>query len=238
MIIYNRNMNTEKKIDYNQKILDCLKLNPHGLTISGVSKEVSISRNTAYRYLGVLEAKNLIFTKVIGNFILYFSKEKSIDIGYLDNVISIYMRLLFNLKKEFSNQETIFKRIGKDLSNIIDVPSDTKEYEQLDLLKSQPNKKCFEEIGKLIHYFTLFDNKVNVKIIDMNRDYTKATYLLSNSIMLSENMDYLYHFNILLGILEEKLKKILNKDFKCELLEYEILEKIEDSYVKISIEIV
>ena len=229
-------MSASKKKDFKKEIIDLLKKNPYGLTISVIAKELKMSRNTAYRYLGILEAEKTIFTKVIGNFILYFSKEKGMY--FLENTIPIYKRLMFNLKKEFSNQEITFKRIGRDLGDFIDIPSDAKSIEQAKSLKEIPSRKALEIIGKMIRHFTLIDNKVSVKIIEMSEEYNKATYIVSNSIMLSNNMDYLYHFIIITGVIEEKLKNILNRDIKCEFLNFQILEKPEDSFFKISVEII
>ena len=65
-----------KDIDYEQKILDLLSESLFGLTITAISEGVSISRNTAYRYLGILEAKGKVYNKKVGTYNLYFAKKR------------------------------------------------------------------------------------------------------------------------------------------------------------------
>jgi len=63
-------MNDKDENTYEDKILDCLMRNNYGLTVVGISKMIGASRNTVYRYLGILETKNLVFKKEIGKLLL------------------------------------------------------------------------------------------------------------------------------------------------------------------------
>jgi len=49
-----------------QKILECLRKTPHGLTIEEIRKLLGISRNTASKYLHILEAQGEVKARNIG----------------------------------------------------------------------------------------------------------------------------------------------------------------------------
>ena len=221
--------------DFEKEIMSSLSKSTFGLTISDVAKKIVTTRNTVYRYLGILEGKDLVFKKKIGRYVLYFSKEKELE--YLDNVLPIYKSFIDNVRRELPEQESVFKRIGKGMVDAITLPVSIEGYEQLDSVKILPNKKLFELVRNLLPFLNLFDSKIQVRIIDLNKEATKATYQISNSIFLAGGESHIYHFHILAGFVEEKLKQVLDKIVNCEVLDYKIFEKKVDSYIRISIEI-
>jgi len=221
--------------DFEKEIMSSLSRSTFGLTISDIAKKIVTTRNTVYRYLGILEGKDLVFKKKIGRYVLYFSKEKELE--YLDNVIPIYKSFIDNVRKELPDQESVFKRIGKGMVDAITLPVSIEGYEQIESVKELPNKKLFELARNLLPFLNLFDTKIQVRIIDLNKETTKATYQIANSIFLEGGESYIYHFYILAGFIEEKFKQVIDKKVKCEVLDYKIFDKKEDSYIRISIEI-
>ena len=224
-----------KDRDFEKEIMGCLSRSTFGLTISDVAKKIETTRNTVYRYLGILEGKDLVFKKKIGRYVLYFSKEKELE--YLDNVLPIYKSFIDNVRKELPEQEKVFKRIGKGMVDAITLPVSIEGFDELEKVKMLPNKNLFELVRNLLPFLNLFDNKIKVRIIDLDKEATKATYQIANSIFL-EGDGFIYHFHILAGFVEEKFKQVIEKEVKCEVLDYKIFDKKEDSFIKISIEIV
>jgi predicted transcriptional regulator len=228
-------MPSSKDREFDKEILACLSRSTFGLTISDIAKKIETTRNTVYRYLGILEGTDLVFKKKIGRYVLYFSKEKELE--YLDNVLPIYKSFIDNIRKEFPDKEFIFKRIGKGMVDAITFPISIEGYEHVEKLKELPNKNLFELVRNLLPFLNLFDNKITVRIIDLNKEATKVEYQITNSIFLEGGESHLYHFQILAGFIEEKLKQVIEKIVKCEVLDYKIFEKKEDSYIRLSIEI-
>ena len=95
-----------KDIDYERRILDCVSENLFGLTITAIAEKTNISRNTVYRYVGILETQGTIYNKRVGTYNLYFSKIKSML--FRDTVTSFFKALLSCLKEEFPGKEGLF----------------------------------------------------------------------------------------------------------------------------------
>lgn len=229
-------MVSSKDRDFEKEILGCLSKSTFGLTISDIAKKITTTRNTVYRYLGILEGTDLVFKKKIGRYVLYFSKEKEQE--YLENILPIYKSFIDNLRKELPDKESIFKRIGKGMVDVITFPVGIEGFEHVESLKELTNKKLFELMRNLLPFLNLFDNKIVVRIIDLNKEATRVEYQITNSLFLEGGESHLYHFQILAGFLEEKLKKVLEKLVKCEVHEHKIFENKEDSYIRISVEII
>lgn len=226
--------NSTDKKEYEQEILDCLYNYSFGLTITDIADKIDTTRNTVYRYLGKLEGEGLVFKRKVGRYVLYFSKDKSME--FLNKLTPTYKGFIKNLKKEFSDKESTFKKIGKGLVETMSLPINIEGYEELESLKSLSNKELFELMKNLLPFLNLFDNDINVRIIKINKNNNTAIYQITNSNML-ESEDLLYHFYLLTGFLQEKLSEILEKQVKCLILEYEIFKQVEDSYINISIKI-
>ena len=133
-------MNDKDENSYEDKILDCLMRNNYGLTVVGISKLIGASRNTVYRYLGILETKTLVFRKEIGRYNLYFSKEgRQITI---DVVAGFYKGLLIALNKELPIEPEQFKNIGKFISNYVSLPFEKDDIDQV-------TEKAKKRLGRL-----------------------------------------------------------------------------------------
>ena len=68
-------MNSKSKRNFEQEIVDCLIDNNYGMTVLGIAEKIGVSRNTVYRYIGILEGKNEVFKREVGTYKLYYSKE-------------------------------------------------------------------------------------------------------------------------------------------------------------------
>ena len=226
--------NSNDKRKYEQDILNCLYNYSFGLTITDIAEKIDTTRNTVYRYLGKLEGAKLVFKRKVGRYVLYFSKDKSME--FLKNLRPTYKGLIKNLKKEFLDKEATFKNIGKGLVETMTLPINIEGYEELESLKSLSHKELFELIKNLLPFLNLFDNDINVRISKINKNNNSAIFQITNSNML-ESEDFLYHFYTLTGFLQEKLSGILEKTVKCSILNYEIFKQVKDSYINLSIEI-
>jgi len=227
-------MSSNQKRHYDQQILECLRKYSFGLTITDIADKIDTTRNTVYRYLALLEGKGLVFKKKVGRYVLYFSKDKSME--FLNDITPLYKSLIKNIKKEFGEKFQSYKKIGGGLVEAFTLPIHIEGFERLESLKDLSNKELFEFIKNIFPYLNLFDNKINIRIIEISKDNSKAIYQIYNSRLL-ESEDYLIHFYILTGFLQKKLKSLLKKDVNCEILEYEIFQKRKDSYLNLSIEI-
>ena len=99
-----------EKNEYKSKILDTLSDSASGLTITEISSKARIHRNTVSKYLGILEAEELVNKKDIGAARLYYSKKRKFIRKKLVN--TFIQALLYALKSKFPNEEDLFKEIG------------------------------------------------------------------------------------------------------------------------------
>lgn len=227
-------MNSNQKREYDEEILECLQNYSFGLTITDIADKIDTTRNTVYRYLALLEGKNLVFKKKVGRYVLYFSKDKRME--FLKDITPVYKSLIKSIQNEFGTRIETYKRIGKDLVDVLTLPVHTEGFEQLESLQNLTNKEIFELIKNIFPFLSIFDNKVNVRIIEISKDNSTAIYQIYNSNLL-ESEDYLIHFYILAGYLQQELKTILKKDVICKISKYEIFSKKKDSYLNFSLKL-
>ncbi|HEY0089076.1 MAG TPA: helix-turn-helix domain-containing protein [Candidatus Lokiarchaeia archaeon] len=219
-----------KDIDYEQKILDLLSESLFGLTITAISDGVSISRNTAYRYLGILEAKGKVYNKKVGTYNLYFAKKRSML--YKDGIINFVKGLMNSLKKKFPNKEQLFKEIGKEIAESIDIPFTQKGREQLEELKNFPDDKILESIEMWVPFFNILFDSISLSNVEINKEKKQAIYTFIHSELLETSDQYIYYFYLLAGLVGKKLSDYSNRTVDFEVLNYEIFDKKENSYLK------
>ena len=226
-------MNDKDETSYEEKILDCLMRNNYGLTVVGIAKMISASRNTVYRYLGILETKNLVFRKEIGRYNLYFSKEaRQIDI---DVVVGFYKGLLIALNKELPIKPLQFKNIGKFISNYLFLPFEKDDVEQL-LKIETPLKREFIDVLEVIRpYMSLLHDKITLKDVIVNEEEKKLLIHFVNSDILEEYEHTISHFYIVTGFIEEKIKSRYNIDVKCDVVDFQFSGENEENFIKISL---
>jgi len=229
-------MDSEKDISYEEKILDCLRNNNYGLTVAGIAEKIGSSRNTVYRYLGILEGKELVFKKEIGRYNLYFSKEgRQVNI---DVVASFYKGILIALDREFLQTPSQFKTIGKTMSDIVILPFETEDIERIKSIERPLKKGFIEVLAEIRPYISLLHDKIALKDIIVNEEERKLIIHFINSDILEEYEAGINHFYILTGFVEAKIKSRFNLNVHCEVLDYKISKKNEENYVRISLELI
>jgi len=229
-------MNDKDENTYEDKILDCLMRNNYGLTVVGISKLIEASRNTVYRYLGILETKNLVFRKEIGRYNLYFSREgRQITI---DVVAGFYKGLLIALNKELPIEPEQFKNIGRFISNYVFLPFEKDDIDQIVKIET-PLKREFLDILEVIRpYVTLLHDKITLKDVVVNEEEKKLLIHFINSDILEEYKSTISHFYIVTGFIEEKIKNRIKIEVKCDVVDYQYSNEDEENFIKISLELI
>jgi predicted transcriptional regulator len=219
-----------KRPDYKNRILECISENLHGITITDISKKLEITRNTVYKYLEELEKLGLIHDKKFKSYTLYFLTEK--NILYKEATISFFKGLLANLKKIHPNEEKLYKLIGRNIADSMEVPFVYEGREYLKKLKNFSDLEILESFGDYFPYFNILDDSINISEIEIIDK--KAILTFVNSDMLEHSDDYIYYFYLIVGIIEKKLSEYTGKEIRFEVLNYETFDKKEKSYVKLS----
>ncbi|MFX1266812.1 MAG: winged helix-turn-helix transcriptional regulator [Promethearchaeota archaeon] len=70
-------VNKRNAINHEFIILECIRDNPGGVTVSDIANFTKFSRNTVSKYVSILELKKQIFSKKVGAYRLYFAVKKS-----------------------------------------------------------------------------------------------------------------------------------------------------------------
>lgn len=227
------------EIKYEYEILQCIKNNPGGITITDISKIKGFSRNTVSKYINILKLKNKIYKKKVGAYSLYFSSEEN----YLPNslVLSYYKVLLKGLKQNFPDKGKFFKSLIKKNVEDIKFTFSPKIYKQLKYLKNHPIsqlRKIHLEIFKEFYpTYDIFQPDVDISILKVDPKGNRAIYRFRDSVFVDDNEDYLYHIYFMCGLTEGILEKELKRNVKCMLENYHIGGNKKDSYFDISITI-
>ena len=224
--------NNEIKNETELKILDYLRENPSGSTITDVSNEINIHRNTVSKYLKGLDEKNKVRIKEIGAYKLYYTSEK--DILPKRTFIKIYKGILYGLKKFFPNKEDVFKELGKELvkfypTSIGNIPRIINE------LNSGVSLKFIMEVVEDI-YQGLFQDSIILNKIEINNDDEIIKIRYSHSTFLIDSDDFIYHIYMLIGYIEKLLSNELNTKFECSIEDIYISDNKKESYVDILIQ--
>lgn len=227
-------MNSNNKINYKSKLLDQLSEFPSGLTITELSNQTKIHRNTVSKYLSILEAEGLVKKKNISAARLYFSEKRR----FLrkDLVNSFLQALLIALKNKFSDQEQIFKEVGNEITKFFEFPLGKEYFEEFEKVKDISNTKIHLKLfQKFYNSFDFFQDDLDISIIDLHED--KAIYRLKKSEFLESSDDFIYYFYIVCGITEGVYLQKLNKKVICNVEKINISSNKEESYIDISLEI-
>lgn len=221
--------------DYEQEILQCLVDDVYGLTVLELAERIGASRNTVYRYLAILEGKGLVFKKEVGAYNLYFSTEgRKIS---SDIVNAYYKGLLVAISQDLPFNPSRFKKYGRIISKYVDLPHEMEDYEQLLQLKKPLDTKNLEILSSFIPYFSILHDKLNLKDIVANKEKKEIIFHFINSDMLTEDKSYIYHFFILSGFIEAKIRQKTHKQVRCDVLDYKISEVPEENYIKLALEL-
>lgn len=228
--------NREQKINYENKILECIRNHPGGITITDIAKFTGFSRNTISKYVSVLEIKQEVFPKRIGVYTLFFATKKR----YIpfDLAISYYKALISKFKKFLPNQEEIAKQVGKEASEDIKFIFDPAIYKQMKTLKDHPISRLHIESFKSFYpAYDIFQPNIEISIINIDPKGKNATFRFQNSIFLEDSEDHIYHIYIMCGITEGILSRELKTDVHCTVKEIYVAKEKKDSYFDIIIQI-
>ena len=216
-----------KKKDYRKKILNVLEGHLFGLTITDIAKKAGVSRNTVYRYIGILRGEGEIYEKKVGSYTLYYRAGKRILSQ--EKLLSFFKGLLANIKKVYPNQEHIFQLIGRNMADSISIPS-TKEGKIIkEKLKKMSEQEIIQSIGDYLPYFNILHDTIRISKIEFDEKKDRALITFFNSELLQSTDDYIYYFYVLMGIIEKKLSKFIDKELKFDIYGYETFGKKENS---------
>jgi len=224
---------TRKGINWADEILNYLRENPFGLTITDIAEGMDphTTRVTVYKYIKLLLKQGKVFAREVGVYNLYYSSERMfIPINF---VSKFYIGMLTGLKDKLSNKID-FKQIG---SNIADVML-TELVEQFP--KSLRDQiKSFEDFlpyfAKLYPYLDVVPDNNLIIEEEISEDRSKAVFHFKNSKIfnLSENSEY--HFYLLTGMMERSLSRIFRSEIKVEIESFNIDEKsVKISVIKLN----
>jgi len=217
-----KNNGKEEKINYEAIILDYLRANPTGSTITDIVSGLKISRGTGGKYVSILEAKEKVIKRKIGAYHLYFaSAPRYVPVR---TIVLFYKGLLNGLyqKNAKEGEKKYFKELGfiiadnfnEIFSANLTVPENTKNYSILLklLAKLYPNIDVMQYRG--------------VKIsAEVNDEGTLAKYNFQNIKLFEESKDFLYHFYMITGVLEKQMIRLLNKKIMVDVVDFSIENK-------------
>jgi DNA-binding transcriptional ArsR family regulator len=223
-----------KEVDYEHKILECLAEHITGLTISDLATKTDISRNTIYRYLGILEGRGDVYNKRVGSYNLYFPMKRSML--YRESITTFLKGLFSKLKDSFPGKEALFKEYGMKIAESITLPFPSKGQEELEKLEGYSLNEILESISIWGPHFNLLFDNVSISDIEIKKANRGIVTFINSEIIDSDN-DSIYYFHVMAGIIEKKLGKFTNKKVKCDVFEYKIDPDKEKNYLKYSIKI-
>ena len=229
-------INKSDIIEYESEILECIRENPSGVTITDISKNKKFSRNTVSKYVTVLEVKKKVYRKKVGAYNIYFSTEKTY---FPKEIITTYYKaILSGLKENFPDSEEIFKQIGRKSLEFIDFTFGPTVSKSLRGLRGNPILKLyFKVFSEFYRTYDILQPSVEISEPRFDKTGTKAYYRFTNSEFVKNSDDFIYHFYIVTGIIEALWERELEKPITCKVENVHVSEKVGDSFVELSIEV-
>ena len=216
--------------------MDHIRENPSGITITDISKEMGYSRNTVSKYVAILQLKDKIYSKSIGRYNLYFSVKTSFIPK--NTIISVFKAFIKTLKEAIPNQESIYKELGKKFLQHFEYKFGKSLMKEFAALKKVSDPKPhLEFFNKLYPSFNFLQDTMEITEMRFEKNNRKAIYRFKNSEFLETHDDYIFYFYLVAGIAEAYLSEELSRNVVCEIIEINVKDKKENSYVDMSIEI-
>lgn len=228
----------EKKvlINHENEILECVRDNPSGATVSDIVNATSFSRNTVSKYVSILELKKEIFSKKVGAYRLYFATKKRYI--PLEFALSYYKALISRFKKYIPDTEDLAKKIGKEAIKDIKFTFAPNVYKQMKSLKENPISRVHLESFKSFYpVYDPFSPEIDISIINFDPEERSATFRFKNSPFLSDTTEFDYHIYIICGITEGILERELKTKVVCEIKEIHPSINKKDAYFDIIVKL-
>lgn len=208
--------------------------NPSGLTKTDIAKGTGFSRNTVSKYISILEDKDEVYKKKVGAYNLYFSKKQAFFPKRI--ALSYYKAIIAGIKKHYPMNEQVLKQIGRESLKYIDFDQSEKSRKQLKGIRGNPIIKLyFEVFRKFYPSFDLMQPNIKISEPEIQNSGKKAVYRFSNSEFIKDSEDFIYHFYIIAGIIEEQFSELFNRTIKCNVEKVNISNNEGESFVDISI---
>ena len=224
---------TRKGINWADEILNYLKENPFGLTITDIAEgmDPQTTRVTVHKYIKLLLKQRKIFAREVGVYNLYYSSERIFL--PLNFVSKFYNGILTGLKDKFSSKKE-FKELGYIVSDVM-----IRELIEQFPKSLRDQIKSFEDFlpyfAKLYPYLDVVPDNNLIIEEEISEDGSKALFHFKNSNIfnLLENSEY--HFYLLTGMMERSLSRLFRSEIKVEIESFNIDEKsVKISVVKLN----
>ncbi|MFX1277729.1 MAG: hypothetical protein ACFFAT_22145 [Promethearchaeota archaeon] len=224
-----------ESIDYENEILDYIRENPSGVTITDIAKDMSYSRNTVSKYITALQLKDKIFNKSIGQYNLYFSvNTRFIPKG---TMVLVFKAILKSLKMFLPNDGSIYKEMGKNFFLNFEYKFGESLLKEIATLKKIKEPKLhLEFFRKLFPSFNFLQDTMEITSMTFENNYRKAIYRFQNSEFINTSNYYVFYFYIIAGVAEACFMSKLNRNVSCDIVKIHISDNKEESYVDLSIE--
>jgi len=225
-------MSSKNNHDYESKILETLANSPSGLTITELSNESGIHRNTVSKYLRGLEKEGLVIKKEIGTARMYFSKRRKF---LRKNLVNSFMKaLLYGLKDKFPNKRQSFKEVGWKILEYFQFPIGEVYIKEFIKVRESSDPvlklKLFKEF---YNSYDFFQEDLDISIVELHQN--KIIYRFKDSEFLND--DFIYFYYIACGITEGIYLKNLDLKVVCNVEDIHISSSKKESYIDISVEI-
>ena len=219
-----------KSRNFKKEILNHLKNNPSGSTITDVANKIKSTRITVSKYITGLESEGKVFSQNIGVYKLYFSAERTFFPK--ETIISYYIGLLSGFKKQIANKNK-YKEIGINIAKFMEFPFVSQIPKEVLPSNGSSYNDFLTYFGVLYHYIDFLHDKTNfpeVKVISGSR---KAIFHFKNLNTLEKSDFYSVHYYLMSGLVEVVISSILKTKTICNVDKIDL----DNKAVEISIEV-
>ncbi|TFF87857.1 MAG: HTH domain-containing protein [Promethearchaeota archaeon] len=216
----------EKMTQDKELILKVLKPSKYGMSIKKIAENLDWSRTTVTKYLNELKDDGRVFDSEIGQYKLWlYQIPNGMTLtGEGKILLRAYMSFLKNLNKlhpEIKDGKEIGKRIAKDLDIENEFPVNFKKLVKRPLNLTQIAKTLMEVLNN-IYFITYEKYNFDPPILNKNPPF------IILRIKDSKYINIPLHFDILIGLIEEKVKQFYNIDVDIQIHNMLLEENIID----------
>lgn len=211
------------------KLIDVLKASRYGLSINKIAEKTGWHRNTVSKYLSILENEEKVFSREIGQYKLYlYQKGEEEDVSEEEKLLlkayELFIKSLIELYPETIDGKEIGKFISRELEFEKQIPINLWDIAKRPLNLELIAKTFMDGLNN-IYFLTYEKYNFDDPII------LKKPPVIILRIIESQYVQIPLHFEILTGLLEEKINQLFKLNIDVS------INKIHSEQNKIDIKI-
>ena len=209
-----------RKNNIKNEIIQLLKNSYMGLSIRNISKKLNHSRITITKYLKILKKERLIIDQKVGQYRVWFFKDKN-NLNINNSLIYLINNSILKNLTSFNLKKKDIKELGKSVAKEFNF-SDYIDIDIENIEKPPSSKEMADRLMKIIDSICLLYDNYTWHPPILKEDLSVIVIRMFNSNLISNPN----HFHLISGFIEYEINKYVKSE--VNVIQIQENEKIVD----------